>query len=219
LPHPSGTLAPVDPQNLIAQPEYARTLRPLLPDEAFTPDRATPIVLGLNGAILLLGWAMARQLDASHWQGLLIFLPFALVMGNAVVVLLFATHDVMHRKAIRQPQLRQAVQLLGLALLWMPPTLWKAVHNREHHGKTNSEQDPDRNYTLEQPPSWGKVDPEPLRPLAGSSPLLAVGGNDVGLGCACLPQPDLGAAVQRRIHPLPRGLLPGEQPRAAPDRA
>lgn len=119
--HPSGTVAPVDPQNLIAQPDYAKQLRPLLPDEAFTPDRATPIILGLNGAILLLGWAMARQLDASHWQGLLIFLPFALVMGNAVVVLLFATHDLMHSKAIRQPQLRQAVQVLGLALLWMPP--------------------------------------------------------------------------------------------------
>ncbi|MEA5413154.1 fatty acid desaturase [Synechococcus sp. BA-120 BA3] len=156
MPLPSGAVAPVDPQRLIAQPDYARSLRPLLPDEAFRPDRATPVVLGLNGAILLLGWAMARRLDASHWQGLLIFLPFALVMGNAVVVLLFATHDLMHSKAIRQPQLRQAIQLLGLALLWMPPTLWKAVHNREHHGKTNSTQDPDRNYTLEQPDSWGK---------------------------------------------------------------
>ena len=75
MPLPSGALAPVDPQRLIAQPDYARSLRPLLPDEAFRPDRATPVVLSLNGAILLLGWAMARRLDASHWQGLLIFLP------------------------------------------------------------------------------------------------------------------------------------------------
>ncbi|MEA5415171.1 fatty acid desaturase family protein [Synechococcus sp. BA-132 BA5] len=156
MPHPSSTAAPAGAQLLIAQPDYAKRLRPLLPADAFTPDRGTLTILGLNGAILVLGWAMARQLQASHWQGLLLFLPFALVMGNAVVVMLFGTHDMMHSKAIRQPQLRWIVQLLGLALLWMPPTLWKAVHNREHHGKTNSEQDPDRNYNASQPASWGK---------------------------------------------------------------
>jgi len=156
LPHLSSTASPLGAQRLIAQPDYAKRLRPLLPDGAFTPDRGTLTVLCLNGAILVLGWAMARQLQPSHWQGVILFLPFALVMGNAVVVLLFGTHDMMHSKAIRQPQLRQVVQLLGLALLWMPPTLWKAVHNREHHGKTNSEQDPDRNYNFNQPASWGK---------------------------------------------------------------
>ena len=156
MPLSSITAAPAGAQLLIAQPDYAKQLRPLLPDGAFTPDWGTPTVLGLNGAILVLGWAIARQLNTSHWQGLILFLPFALVMGNAVVVMLFGTHDMMHSKAIRQPQLRLAVQLLGLALLWMPPTLWKAVHNREHHGKTNSELDPDRNYNADQPASWGK---------------------------------------------------------------
>ncbi|MDM7952416.1 MAG: fatty acid desaturase [Cyanobium sp. CZS 25K] len=156
MPQLSSPEAPVDARILIAQPDYARQLRPLLPASAFAPDRSTLTVLGLNVSILMLGWAMARQLNISHWQGLILFLPFALVMGNAVVVLLFGTHDLMHSKAIRQPQLRRVVELLGLALLWMPPTLWKAVHNREHHGKTNSEQDPDRNYTFNQPQSWGK---------------------------------------------------------------
>ncbi|WP_216907812.1 fatty acid desaturase [Synechococcus sp. CCY 0621] len=156
MPVSSSPAAPAAAQLLIAQPDYAKRLRPLLPDAAFSPDWGTLLVLGLNGAILVLGWAMARQLQASHWQGLLLFLPFALVMGNAVVVMLFGTHDMMHSKVIRQPLLRQVLQLLGLALLWMPPTLWKAVHNREHHGKTNSEQDPDRNYNASQPASWGK---------------------------------------------------------------
>ena len=38
----------------------------------------------------------------------------------------------------------------------MPPTLWRAVHNREHHGHTNSRRDPDRSYLEQQPASWGK---------------------------------------------------------------
>ena len=145
-----------DLNSLIPQPVYARHLRPLLPPEAFEPDRSTLGIVVINMTILFLGWAMARQLELSHWQGLLFFLPFAIVMGNAVVVMLFGTHDLMHSKVIRHPLLRQAFQLLGLTLLWMPPTLWKAVHNREHHSKTNSEQDPDRNYGFQQAWSWGK---------------------------------------------------------------
>ncbi len=141
---------------MISQPEYARRLRPLLPDDAFEPDPGTLRILCINLAILLLGWGMASQLKPSNGTQIALFLPFALLMGNSVVVMLFGTHDVMHSKAIRQPLLRQIFQLLGLALLWMPPTLWKAVHNREHHGKTNSTQDPDRNYGLQQANSWGK---------------------------------------------------------------
>lgn len=34
--------------------------------------------------------------------------------------------------------------------------LWKAIHNREHHGKTNSKEDPDRNYLFTQKNTWGK---------------------------------------------------------------
>lgn len=156
MPHPFSTAAPAGAQLLIAQLDYAKRLRPLLPADAFTPGKSSLTILGLNGAILVLGWAMARQLQPSHWQGLILFLPFALVMGNAVVVMLFGSHNLMHSKSIRQPQLRWVVHLLGGALGWMPPTLWKAVHNREHHGKTNSEQDPDRNYNANQPETWGK---------------------------------------------------------------
>jgi len=38
----------------------------------------------------------------------------------------------------------------------MPPTLWNAVHNRWHHGHTNSLADPDRGYLESQPATWGK---------------------------------------------------------------
>ncbi|MFM8605494.1 MAG: fatty acid desaturase family protein [Cyanobium sp.] len=136
--------------------QLARELRPLLPPDAFRTDRSRLVLLLINLAILGLGWTMAARLN--HWPGLwpLAFLPFALVMGNAVIVLLFASHDLLHGSAVRGQRWRRAVGLAGLALLWMPPTLWQAVHNREHHGHTNSLRDPDRSYLERQPESWGK---------------------------------------------------------------
>ncbi len=41
-------------------------------------------------------------------------------------------------------------------MLWMPPTFWQVVHNREHHNKTNSVDDPDRSYLSAEPETWGK---------------------------------------------------------------
>lgn len=134
----------------------ARSLRPLLPPEAFQTDPGRLGLVLINLVLLALGWTMARSLV--HWPlaALPLFLPFALVMGNAVIILLFATHDLMHGRQTGWNGGRRLLALLSLALLWMPPTLWKAVHNREHHSRTNSLRDPDRSYLAEQPNSWGK---------------------------------------------------------------
>jgi len=150
---------PASPPALPGPPEgesVGRHLRSLLPPEAFRTDPGRLGLLLINLAILGLGWTMARSLDQWSWGALPLFLPFSLVMGNAVIVLLFSSHDLLHGSAVRGQGWRRAVGLLGLALLWMPPTLWQAVHNREHHGNTNSLRDPDRSYLEQQPASWGK---------------------------------------------------------------
>lgn len=146
----------VNNQMLISQAEYAKILRPLLPPEAFSPDPSKLVILLINLAILLLGWAIAAQLD--RWPGylLVLYLPLALIMGNSVIVLNFSSHDLMHGGVTRNSSLIRMISLPGLAMLWMPPTLWKAVHNRVHHNKTNTLADPDRNYLDQQPKTWGK---------------------------------------------------------------
>jgi fatty acid desaturase len=146
----------LDRNSAIAQSTYVKKLRPLLPPEAFTPnpDRLTLIIVNL--AILALGWAIADNLDRWNWYYLWLYLPLAAIMGNGIIVLLFSTHDVMHSNNVKSPFLKQVYGLLGLTMLWVPPTFWKAVHNREHHSKTNSISDPDRNYLENQPDSWGK---------------------------------------------------------------
>lgn len=143
-------------QDLISRAEYAKTLRPLIPDAAFKPDRGKLFFLLINALILVLGWGIADKLDQWSWYWLWLYLPISLIMANAIIVLLFTTHDLLHSKTIKNPLLRQVISLLGLSMLWMPPTFWKAVHNREHHNQTNSLRDPDRNYLASQPTTWGK---------------------------------------------------------------
>lgn len=160
----------------MTQAEYAKKLRPLLPPEAFSPDPNYIWILLINLSILILGWSMADHLDRWPGYSLLLYIPFALVMGNSVIVSLFSTHNLMHSPPLKNPQVKQALFLLGLTLLWMPPSLWKAVHNREHHKKTNSLQDPDRNYLNQQPKNWGKWIQNQFVPSAEVNPIwLTVG--------------------------------------------
>lgn len=141
---------------MIPQADYAKNLHPLLPAEAFLPDRSKLWILIINLAILVLGWGIASHLDQWPLYLLCLYLPLAIVMGNSVIALLFSSHDLMHGSVIRNRYITKVLSLLGLSMLWMPPTLWKILHNRVHHNKTNSLEDPDRNYLHRQPKTWGK---------------------------------------------------------------
>lgn len=166
----------VESKRLITQAEYAKKLRPLLPPEAFQPDPNAIWLLLINLTILILGWGIADYLD--RWPGYLLwlYLPLALIMGNSVTVSGFITHGIMHNTTIKNPWLKRAIDLLGFTMFWMPPTLWKAVHNREHHHKTNSLQDPDRGYLVDQPDTWGKHYQNLFVPSAEVNPLLLIVG-------------------------------------------
>ena len=155
---------------------FARELRPLLPSEAFEPDRTLLPLSAINGAILLLGWLMADRLDQWPPFWLPLWLPFALIMGNSVFVLGLSMHDLLHGSVVRGPQRRRLVALLGFSMSWMTPTLWQAVHNREHHQHTNGLTDPDRAYLEAQPRNWGKRLFQLIAPSLEVSPLgLALG--------------------------------------------
>lgn len=173
----SKTLIKIHEEELmISQAEYAKKLRPLLPAEAFEPDASKLAILLINLVILILGWAIAAQLDRWPSYLLWLYLPLAVVMGNSVIVLLFSSHDLMHGAVIKNFRLTRVISLLGLSIFWMPPTLWKAVHNREHHNKTNSLKDPDRNYLYAQPKTWGKWIQNLFVPSAEVHPLWLIVG-------------------------------------------
>jgi fatty acid desaturase len=141
---------------LTHQALYAKTLRPFLPKEAFSPDADKLVVLLTNLAILILGWIMATTLDFRSISQIVFFLPFGVIMANSVLVLALGSHDLCHGSVVRQSKGRYLLSLMGWTVLWMPPTLWQIVHNRLHHTHTNGLNDPDRNYLVGQPNTWSK---------------------------------------------------------------
>jgi len=146
----------ISTQPMLAQAEYAKKLHPLLPSEAFLPDPNKLWILIINLVILILGWAIASHLDQWPVYLLWLYLPFAVLMGNSVIALSFSSHDLMHGSVTRNSRMIRVLSLLGVAVLWTPPTFWREIHNKNHHNKTNSLDDPDRNYLYEQPKTWGK---------------------------------------------------------------
>jgi fatty acid desaturase len=145
-----------DRTTLITQAEYAKAIRPLLPPAAFVANINRVWILLINLTILFLGWGIAAHLPEWRSEWLWLYLPLTLIMGNSVVALLFSSHELLHSNMVKNLWMRRILSILGLTMLWTPPTFWKAVHNREHHSKTNSLHDPDRNYLAQQPNNWGK---------------------------------------------------------------
>ena len=141
---------------MIPQTEYVKALRPLLPATAFKPNGNKIFILAINVVILGMGWSIARTLDRWSIEWLWLYLPLAVIMGNSGIICLFGSHDTMHGSTVEHPRWRYAVSFLPLAMAWMPPTLWKAIHNHRHHTETNGIGDPDRSYLIQQTNTWGK---------------------------------------------------------------
>ncbi len=143
-------------QRLINRVAYSKALRSQLPPQAFAPDTSKLIILVINLAILILGWMIADHLDSWSRYLLWLYLPLTIIMGNSVIALGCISHDMLHGTVIRNSKLAYLLSFPGQTMLWMPPTLWKSVHNRVHHNQTNGLGDPDRCYLDTQPKNWGK---------------------------------------------------------------
>lgn len=169
-------------QRLINQGTYAKLLRSQLPPEAFAPDPSKLIILIINIAILILGWMIAAQLDNWPVYLLWLYLPLTIIMANSVMSVGCSSHDLMHGGVIKNSKLAYFFSFPGLTMLWMPPTLWKSVHNRVHHHQTNGLGDPDRNYLETQPKNWGKWFNNLVVPSLEVNPICLILGMTVAWG-------------------------------------
>ncbi|MGK7932942.1 MAG: fatty acid desaturase [Microcystaceae cyanobacterium] len=131
---------------LVSQRQYAKELKPLLPPEAFYPNYQRFWTILLHLSIILLGILFAHSLQGSSWLLYLTFLPVAIIMGNSIIALLFSSHEILHNCSPKKDFRAYLLPLFALSFLWTPPTFWLEVHNKEHHNKTNAQDDPDRCY-------------------------------------------------------------------------
>jgi fatty acid desaturase len=124
---------------------YARTLRAVLPSDAFAPVPSRLLWLAVYLPLII----VSTVAIAVGWGGWPVRLALALVIGNSFAGLAFVGHELLHGAIVRHRRLRYLVGWLCLLPFNISPRLWIAWHNRVHHGHTMKEGvDPDAYPTL-----------------------------------------------------------------------
>lgn len=125
---------------------YARALKPFLPARIRLPAPSRLLLLPVHYAVIGFGmWLLAK--GVVPW-----FLTWvvSLVIGGSFAGLTFLAHETLHGSVTRGRRLQTWIGWLSFLPFATSPVLWRAWHNRAHHGKTNlADVDPDSYPTLE----------------------------------------------------------------------
>lgn len=125
--------------------DYAQELKPLLPDNAFSPSRSHLLWLPVHLCIIVLA-ALAVTKVSWPWAALL-----SLVIGGSFACITFLAHDTLHGSVVRNRVVQHIVGWIGFVLFAVSPTLWVGWHNLTHHRNANvASVDPDMYPTLEE---------------------------------------------------------------------
>jgi fatty acid desaturase len=125
---------------------YAREIKPLLPEGAFSPARSRLLWLPVHVAVA----AVAIYAISAHWLPWPLVPLLSLCIGMSFAGATFLAHEALHGAVVRGRRARHWVGWLGFSPFVVSPRLWVAWHNRVHHGHTNHpERDPDAYPTLE----------------------------------------------------------------------
>ena len=122
--------------------DYVKLLKPLLPKHAFEPAPRKLIPAGVHTVIIVAGWLSFRFLRPAYWPILTI------VIGHSLACLAFFAHELSHRSIIRGSKMIRGLELLFWSLNFVPPTMWDKLHNESHHARPNTNDDPDRRFTM-----------------------------------------------------------------------
>lgn len=78
-----------------------------------------------------------------YWMTLI-----ALILGHQFFLMGIMSHDIMHGATLKNKRLRLFISYFGFYPFLISARLWDMWHNKAHHGRTNTEKDPDANLTL-----------------------------------------------------------------------
>ena len=108
---------------------YARQVRPLLPQAAFTPARSRALWVPAHyGIIALLAWALASgRVPWPAWP------LVSIVIGCCMAGVTFVAHEALHGGVVRGRTPIRLIGWLGFLPFCISPQLWMAWHNRIHH--------------------------------------------------------------------------------------
>lgn len=123
------------------QPPNSQALRTLLPKEAFAPNPRKLVWAVVHFSLIATSLMVLRNV-----HGIALSVGISFLIGHSLACLAFVAHELSHGSVLRSRAAVYPLELVMWGLNWIPPTLWRRVHNQSHHGHANTVQDPDRQF-------------------------------------------------------------------------
>lgn len=127
--------------DLRSRAEYAAIVKPLLPPEAFAPSMRKLWQIGLHLAIIGVCLYGVRV-----FPNIAVRIALAAVIGHSLTCLVFLAHELSHGGIMRRNPLRYPLEVFLWGLNLIPATMWRKLHNENHHVHANTLNDPDRYF-------------------------------------------------------------------------
>ena len=156
----------------LSHADYIRKINRDLPREAFAPAPKKLLRMFAYLASTVLAYLGFRVTSSVLWCAAL-----SLFIGHTLACIGFLAHELAHGAIVRAPRTRHALELFFWALVLVPATVWKRVHNHTHHVHSNTPRDSDRPLRVSRhsgrPGRCGEAAPPPN---AGASSRAPAGG-------------------------------------------
>lgn len=128
-------------ETLLSRSEYAAVVRPLLPAKAFVPSKRGLWQIALHLAIIgLCLWGIRAVPHVWAW------FCFSAIIGHSLTCLVFLAHELSHGGIMRRSRFRYPLEVFLWGLNLIPATMWRKLHNENHHVHANTLNDPDRYF-------------------------------------------------------------------------
>lgn len=132
---------PTSTPELLTRAQYAAVVKPLMPADAFVPRKNKLWQIGLHLGIIGLGiWGIVA------FPNLLVRFACSAIIGHSLTCLVFLAHELSHGGIMRGSRLRYPLEVFLWGLNLVPATMWRKLHNENHHVHANTLHDPDRYF-------------------------------------------------------------------------
>ncbi len=126
---------------LLTRAQYAAVVRPLLPAEAFVPGKKKLWQIVVHLLIMALCiWGIAS------YTNIAIRFVLSAIIGHSLTCMVFLAHELSHGGIMRRSRLRYPLEVILWGLNMIPATMWRKLHNENHHVHANTLHDPDRYF-------------------------------------------------------------------------
>ncbi|MGD9646309.1 MAG: fatty acid desaturase [Pirellulales bacterium] len=126
---------------LLTRGQYAAIVKPLLPAEAFALSmRKLWQCVAHLGVIALCIWGIRE------WTNVLARFALSATIGHSLTCLVFLAHELSHGAMMGRSRTRYLLEVFLWGLNMIPATMWRKLHNENHHAHANTLNDPDRYF-------------------------------------------------------------------------